>query len=247
MRFTIVLGASLFALAASVQATEPASQTIKLTMEWNLSLDTQGNISRLEAVENRHANKLPQVRERLDHAIHDWKFSPATIDGKAAPTDTVLTVAVALLAQGGDAYRIRIDDARTGGRISKAVPPHYPFEAVRNFTTGMVVMHVNYGADGKVNSAVLEQGAPKVSNSLVKATAVAMKEWTFQTERVDGHGVAGTAVVATCFSLSNPGYRLPAMNCQWIPPGRDAAIGDGLVLALEPAARLLTEIAGHTL
>jgi TonB family protein len=246
MRFAIFLGTALCVLGCNAQAGEAASQAIKLTMEWNLSLDAQGNVAHLEALQSRGADQVPQVRDRLSLAIRDWKFSPGTVNGKAAPTDTVLSVAVALLPQGGDAYRIRVEDARTGGRISKAVAPHYPFDAARNRTTGMVVMHVSYDTEGNVKSAELEPGAPKTADSLVKATAVAMKQWKFQTERVDGHGVAGTTVVPACFSVSDLGTRPPAMNCQWKPPGH-AAISEGQALALEPAARLQTEIAGHTL
>jgi Gram-negative bacterial TonB protein C-terminal len=246
MRLAICLGFSLCALACHAQAGETAAQTIKLTMEWNLSLDAQGNVVHLDALASRAADQVPQVRERLNLAIPNWKFSPGTVNGKGAATDTVLSVAVALLPQGGDAYRIRVEDARTGGRISKAVAPHYPFDAVHNHTMGMVVMHVSYDANGEVTSVAREPRAPKVSDSLVKATAAAMKQWKFQTERVDGHGVAGTTIAPACFSISDVGSRPPAMNCQWTPPGH-TAISEGQSLALEPAARLLTEIAGHTL
>ena len=245
MRLAILMGFSLCALASNVLARESPAQAIKVTMEWNLSLDAQGNVTRLDAL-RRTPDQVPQVRERLNVSIHNWKFRPGTIDGKGAPTDTVLSVAVALLPQGGDTYRIRVEDARTGGHISKAVAPHYPYDAVTSHTTGMVVMHVSYDADGNVVSSALEPGAPRVSASLVKATAAAMKQWQFQPERVDGHGVAGTAVVPTCFSLSDVGWPPPAMNCQWTAPGH-AAIGEGQSLALEPAARLLTEIVGSTL
>ena len=150
-----------------------------------------------------------------------------------------------MLPQGGDTYRIRVDDARTGGHILKTVAPHYPHDAVQDHITGIVVMHVSYDADGNVVSAALEPGAPRVSASLVRAAAAAMKQWQFQPERVDGHGVAGTAVVPACFALSDVGWP-PPMACQWTAPGH-AAISEGQSLALEPAARLLTEIAGHTL
>jgi TonB family protein len=246
MRLAICLSFSLCALACSARAGESAPQPIKLTMEWNLSLDAQGHVVHLDALPNRTADQIPQVRERLNLSIPNWKFSPGTANGKPAPTDTVLAVAVALLPQGGDAYRIRVEDARTGGRIVKAVAPHYPLDAVRNYTSGMVVMHVSYDSDGNVQSAELESGAPRISGALVKASAAAMKQWRFQPERVDGHGVAGTTIVPVCFGLSPSGMPPPAMNCQWTAPGH-TAISEGQSLALEPAARLLTEIAGHTL
>jgi TonB family protein len=245
MRLAICLSFSLCALACNAQAGESAPQPIKLTMEWNLSLDAQGHVAHLDALPNRTAEEIPQVRERLNLSIPNWKFSAGTVDGKAAPTDTVLSVAVALLPQGAGLYRIRVEDARTGGRVSKAVAPHYPFDAVVNHIVGMVVMHVSYDADGNVTSATLEPGAPRVSGSLVKATVEAMKQWKFQPERVDGHGVAGTTIAPACFALSDVG-RPPVMNCHWTSPGH-IAIGQGQSLALEPAARLLTDIAGSTL
>ena len=39
MRFAIFLGTALCVLGCNAQAGETASQAIKLTMEWNLSLD----------------------------------------------------------------------------------------------------------------------------------------------------------------------------------------------------------------
>jgi protein TonB len=245
MRLAFFMCFSLCAFACNALARESAPQTIRLTMEWNLSLDAQGNITRLDGLQSLKADQVPKVRERLNHAIHSWKFSSGTINGKAAPADTVLSVDIALIPQGSDAYRIRVEDARTGGHISKAVAPHYPHDAVRDHIMGMVVMHVSYDADGNVVSTTLELGAPRVSASLVRAAAAAMKQWQFQPERVDGHGVAGTAVVPTCFTLSDVGWP-PPMNCQWTAPGH-TAISEGQSLALEPAARLLTEIAGQTL
>ncbi len=246
MRLAFYVCISLCAFACNALARESAPQTIKLTMEWNLSLDAQGNITRLDALQSLKADQAPKVRERLNLAIHSWKFSSGAINGIAAPADTVLSVDVALIPQGGTSYRIRVEDARTGAHISKAVAPHYPHDAVLDHITGLVVMHVSYDADGNVVSAVLEPGAPRVSASLVRAAAAAIKQWTFQPERVDGHGVAGTSIVPTCFFLSDAGWPPPAMNCQWTAPGH-TAISEGQSLALEPAARLLTEIAGHTL
>ncbi|MDR3389565.1 MAG: energy transducer TonB [Rudaea sp.] len=247
MRLPILLGLPLLALACGAQAAETTPQPVKLTLEWNLSIDAQGHVTRLDAVENPRASPLPQVREKLDQAIRGWRFTPGTIDGQGEPTNTLLVVAVALLPQGGDAYRIRVDDARTGGRIAKAVPPHYPYEAVHNYTSGMVVVRAEYDASGRVTSATLEQGAPAAPTSLTKAAIDAVRHWTFQPERVGGRGVAGTDVFPVCFSVMPLGAKPPATNCNWTPPGHAIAIGEGQALALGPATQLLTEVAGQTL
>jgi hypothetical protein len=109
--------------------------------------------------------------------------------------------------------------------------------------TGLVVLRVNYAADGTVVSAEPEADSPKVDERLTKAASAATKTWTFRPEVVGGHALAGAVVVPFCFSIA-PGKK---PDCSWKPKGENAALGDGEALALEPAAKLTTDVAGHAL
>jgi hypothetical protein len=73
-----------------------------------------------------------------------------------------------------------------------------------------------------------------------------VNQWTFQPERVDGHGVAGAQSLPVCFALSAVGSHAPP-SCAWNPPGRHAPVGEGQSVALDPAARLVNDVAGHAL
>lgn len=247
MQVWISTGAALFIFAGAASA-GPAGQPIKLSMAWNLSMDAQGHVTQLAAVPNKRGDRVPQIRDRLEGAIREWRFIPGAVNGQAAPTDTLLSITVELEPRGADSYRIIVDDARTGGRIAKTKAPRYPTSAVRNHETGMVVLRVDYDATGTVTAAKLEAGAPRSVDSLAKAAVEAAKAWTFQPEQVGNQGVAGTSVVPICFAMFTVRPReSDLVGCEWTPPGRRAAIGEGEAYAVNPAARLQTDIAGHAL
>jgi TonB family protein len=233
----------VMAFACAAQADEKAAEPVKVYFAWDLSLDARGHVTQLTAIANQRTDRLPQIRERLEQAIRSWDFVSGTLDGHPAPTDTHLSVSVSLLPNDESSFRIVFDDVRTGGRILKGAPMHYPKSAVIEHKTGMVVVRVDYDANGKVASATLDPNSPKAADALVAASIDGVKKWTFQPERVDGHGVPGTQVIPVCYSLSS----MPAPMCKWNPPGKHAAIGEGESLAVNPAAHLATDIVGHAL
>jgi len=238
------------ALACAAHASGKASEPIKLTFAWKLSLDADGRVAQLTAIANKRTDRVPQVRERLEQTIRSWAFVSGTVDGRPAPTDTHLSVSISLLPNDENSYRITFDDVRTGGSILHAAPPHYPASAVRDRKTGMVVLRVEYDANGKTSSAVLDPSSPPSDRALVEASIdVVKKSWTFQPELVGGHGVPGTQVLPICYSIFDMPVRSrdPAPGCQWNPPGNHVAIGQGDSLAVNPVAHLLSDVAGHAL
>lgn len=236
------------AAACSASAAEN-SGAISLTLSWNVSIAADGNVTAFNARPNARADRAPQIRERLEAEIRHWHFLPGTVDGKAQPTETVLSVSISLLPEGEDSWRIRFDDARTGGRIAKTTRPHIPKEIMTKHETGVVVIRVAYGADGKVTSATLADDSPQKAREIVQATLDAVKQWTFEPERVGGHAVAGTHAVPLCYTTSVGRPREDELDaaCAWRPAGHNTTIAEGDSLALEPAARLDTAIAGRAL
>jgi len=102
-------------------------------------------------------------------------------------------------------------------------------------------------ADGKVRSAAVDPASPASAQRLVDASLEAVRQWTFQPERVAGHGVPGTQSLPVCFSLSLVGSHAAIPPCEWNAPGKHAPIGEGESVALNPAARLVNDVAGHAL
>lgn len=252
MRFHALVAKSIvvLALTCTAHAADNAADPIKLTFAWNLSLDAQGHVAQLTAVANKRTDQVPQVRERLEQTIRSWAFVSGTVDGRHAPTDTRLSVSISLLPNDENSYRITFDEVRTGGSILKAAAPHYPASAVRNRKSGMVVLRVEYDANGKTASAVVDPSSPPADRALIDASIdVVKKSWTFQPELVDGHGVPGTQVLPICYAIFEMPVHSsdPAQGCHWNPPGNHGVIGQGDSLAVNPVARLARDVAGHAL
>jgi TonB family protein len=238
------------ALASAASAADKTEGPIKLTYAWKLSLDAQGHVVQLVAIANKRSDSVPQVRERLEQTIHSWAFVSGTVDGRPAPTETRLSVSISLVPNDENSYRIAFDDVRTGGSILKAAPPHYPASAVHERKTGMVVLRVEYDANGRTTAAVLDASSPRSDKALVDASIdIVTKSWTFQPEVVDGHGVPGTQVLPICYAIFDMPVRSkdPLPGCQWDPPGKHAPISQGDSLAVNPAAHLAVDVAGHAL
>jgi len=213
---------------------------------WAVSLDASGRVARLEPGDT---TLVDAVRIPLDKAIRNWQFVPGSVGGEPAATDTTLTLDITLVPFGEDKYSLRVDDARTGGDVPlKGIraTPKYPPAAIQHRRQGMVVLKVDYDAEGRVLAASPHQEAPAVAVELTKSAEQAVKKWVFAPEVVGGHALAGSAIVPICFEIVPSGTR-PNSSCAWIPPGAHSGLHDSDVLAIEPAARLKTDVVGHTL
>lgn len=241
------LGAVLvaFVIAQAAFAHKGESSLMKVDTSWNVSLDAQGHVVKLE-----QASQVKAVlSEPLAHAIRDWQFEPGHIDGVAAPTETTLQVGVTLEPMGRDGYVVRVDSAMTGGSLAKARSPRVPASFLRSASAGisaLAVVEARYDANGKVIAAELAPGAPKVDRTVGKVAIDAVRGWTFQPERVGGQGVAAAAYVPICFQAGPEGRATPPCP-EWTPPGARAAVGNGGSFALEPAATLKSDVIGRTL
>jgi TonB family protein len=213
---------------------------------WIVSIDTEGHVAKVEPVDQ------PQeaIRAPLEAAIRKWQFVPGTVNGQPVPTETMLNVDVTLVPVSGEKYALRIDDARTGGGVKSSGMhgeyPKYPSDAVRHHRQGLVVLKVDYDANGRVIAAKRRDDAPAVAEEFEVAAARAIKSWRFTPEVIGGRALAGSAIVPICFELVGMGKDIERANCNWVPPGVKS-LQEGGVVALDPAARLKTDIVGHTL
>jgi len=241
-----VLLAGLVLLSAAAYA-DDAAKAIKVELSWRLSLDAQGHVTQLNAVGKQLVDRVPLIRTRLEQEIRGWQFTSGKLDGQPAPTETALHVYATITPQDKDTVTIRVDKATTGVSIANMAPPRYPPGAVKDHISGQVVLRIGYDASGKITSIEPEPSAPRVSAVLVQSATKAVQAWTFQPELVGGYGRAGYAITPFCYSLIDLGSHHREGKCDWKQPNTSQSVAEGEALALDPAARLQTDVAGHAL
>jgi TonB family protein len=247
--------------AAAVTVTlEPGPTPMRLPMEkdakgdpkiharWTLTIDASGRVASLEIT---GSPPVPAIRAPLENAIRGWRFQPGTIDGKPAETKTTFSLDLSLVEHGADKFALRVDDARTGVDLTfegfHHSTPKYPYDAMSHHRDGVVVLRIDYDAHGRVVATRLEDGAPKVDASFVRSAEDAARRWTFSPEIVGGHGLPGSTIVPICFADYRRHTPEEAPACAWTPPEGHGSLGDGAIVAIDPAARLETAVVGKTL
>jgi len=246
MRHLLFCLASVAAFGAAHAATS-ADAPIPVALGWRVSLDAQGHVTQLQPIPDERIDRVPVIRKKLEEAIHTWNFMPGIVNGHPQPTDTALFVRAELALTNDRTTRIRIIDADVGGSIAKSAAPRYPGKAIRHHETGEVVLKVSYDAEGKPTDIEPVPDSPAKSKALIEASVTAVRSWTFQPEVVGGHALAGTSVVPICYTLNARHPSRQEDKCDWKAHGSDRALDNGEALALNPAAKLLTEVAGRTL
>ncbi|MBO9663653.1 hypothetical protein [Dokdonella sp.] len=241
----LVVALAALSMFSVVKAEKGADKPIRTGGEWAVSLDAQGHVLALKQT----SELKPVLAEPLERAIRGWAFEPGKLSGQPQPTETSLSLSIVMEPIGGDGYAIRIEDAQTGGRPQKMVSPRLPSRDVREGSY-LYVMRVAYAADGKVVSIAPEAGTPEVPSGVRKNFEAAVKEWTFEPERIGGKPLAAEVVVPLCVSMWRNSFRQPAGmedGCAWKSPQKHSPVESGQFVAVDPAARLLTDVVGRTL
>jgi TonB family protein len=220
----------------------------KIHPRWALTIDASGHVTALESLGDP---PVPALRTPLESAIRGWRFQPGTIDGKPAETKTTFSLDLSLVDHGSDQLALRVDDARTGADLTTEgfhhVVPKYPHDAMSHHRDGIVVLRIDYDANGHVVATRLHDGAPAVAPSFVRSAQDAARRWTFSPEIVGGRGIAGSTIVPICFADYTRRTPKEDPGCAWTPPAGHGGLGDGAIVAIDPAARLETDVVGRTL
>lgn len=189
------------------------------------------------------APAVARIKEVLKQRIESWEFIPATRDGVAVPSRTYLWVGMQGSDDGKGGLGLRILNAHGGPKSRVMTPPPYPPRAYKSGIEGRVILDISFDDQGAVTSAVLANPAdPRAKNAeyFVDVARKAAKAWTFQTESVDGVPVPGRVRVPVAFYLS-PENRMPEDVSKPETPR------DGEYLALDPAVKLRSAVAGTAL
>jgi TonB family protein len=236
-QITLAVSVLLFSLAASAQ--QPAgtsspgdgnSQPVVYT--YALELDSNGGITALAPKEAMPA----QVDAELERLVRGWVFVPAEVDNERVATRTFLRIAVQPSRDA--AQPLKLLSVTTGPAPDSLRSPEYPVSAKRRGEEGVVVLKLEVGADGRVQDVEFYGEKQRATRTLANAARAAAREWRFIPEQADGVPVSSTVVMPVCFMATDP---TPA-TCTW--EGPDARRFSRMtVLTLDPAARVVTDIA----
>lgn len=215
--------AALCAAATAAAADEP---TVPMHAVVDVDLDASGRVLAIEPADD----VAREIAGFLRAQVSTWEFEPATLRGQPVPTRTSVTIRLeATGARTGRQVEVRIVDAATGPRYKANPAPRYPLAAIERRDTGEVLLRVDFDRDGRVTEAVVERS---VGRKYFESAALnAVREWTFQPERVGDIGVAARVLVPIRFCIQQ-------RPCQSLPeatPGDDA---NGPRLVGDPAARI---------
>ena len=234
----LALAASLLCIVAAASAEEPRAVTFRA--QWDLDLDADGVVTALQL----RSPLMPALVAPLEQAIRDWHFLAGQRDGRPRPTQTTLYVEMTASPDGQGHSRIRFDRAYTGSRYGSIVRPKYPESAMSGGREGLVLLRVVYDAQGHVDTVEPAPDAPKVHHGLLVAATNSVRHWTFVPERVDGIPIAGGALVPVCFMMRPD---RGSVVCKWKEPNSDAEREGEDMAAIDPVARLVTDVAGKLL
>jgi hypothetical protein len=238
----------IFGFAGSAVAGKAADPTLHLVHDWQVSLGADGKVVQLQD----DGELAPSVRESLEREIRGWTFEPGRVDGRPAPTETALTLDISFVPAPDDRYAVRIDGARTGGSLRapsvRKAHPRMPRDAMKPGLVAMIVVKANYDASGAIVSVEPQpEYSVNAMRSLEKATIAAVKQWAVAPERVGGRAVPASLMLPVCYTVTTSSRNPPDFACTFTPQGSRSKIAEGGAFALEPAARLSSDVIGRTL
>lgn len=224
------------ATAAPSHATERTSAIVGVS--WDVTLDVDGHVTALSTKDT----VVPKLHAHLEKAIRGWRFTPGTVNGKPAPTKTHLNTRIEVrLVE--DSFEIRLLHASTGATYASRPNVGYPDWMARHHKQGLVLVIARYDESGAVTAVKPYDLHNRVDSGLVQAALSSAKNWTFAPEFVDGHPVAGEAAIPVCFHLEGA----DPVDCEWKNPQTGAKGGGDDAVALNPAARLDSDVIGSVL
>ena len=232
----IFVVAFLLFVSTAIEAKVPTSAVVSVS--WVISLDAGGHVTKLVTKDER----VPKLHALLEKAIRGWHFSPGTVNGQPAATESHVQTRLDIRLV-GDGFEVRVLGAATGAYYGKTTPFHYPDAAVRAGKQGEVVLIAHYNGAGAVTDVAPYEHGPKADVQLAQAAMTSVRKWTFDPEVVGGYPIPGAVVVPVCFALS--GRTPPA--CNWESPATGGNMNGSQAVALNPAAKLESDVIGRVL
>ena len=239
----LVCSVLLAAACLWAPGTRAADEVVELYLHAHITIAADGSLRSIEWGKER---RIPDVvRTKLEERIRGWEFEPGTLDGAAAETATTLRLRLTAmpLVAGGDAYRIRFDNAETGPSMGMLPPPEYPREALRAGAEGQVLAEIRVDADGSRHVELTTyQGRKQYRKAFERAVEAKLARTEIRPEHVGGHPVAARFVVPISFCLG--------LGCdlEFLPGHDDGSSiptsAPGAPVPKGSVARLVTDVRG---
>ena len=161
-------------------------------------VSTEGRVTRVKVVKS-----LPLLDHAAIEAIQQWRYKPATKDGR--PVETSLSIAVSFPPAGGVAAPSQREEIGeiydvtgdvTPPKLVTRVTPEYPKEAHRAKVGGRVILNAIIGVDGNIESVAVKRSAPMFDEPAVAA----VKQWKYEPATKGGRPVRVRFLIVVDFS-----------------------------------------------
>jgi TonB family protein len=165
---------------------EAKAKRIKGTVVVEFVVDKEGNVTNASMVSGP-----PPLRDTVLAAIKEWKYKPATLEGK--PIEQKVQVRFDFenkSTRPPDSQKAPSDNYQPP-KLMHSTDPIYPPEVKARRMSGTVVLEVLVDKEGNVANAKLIMGPPIVRD----ATEAAIKEWKYRPATLQGKPVEETIQV----------------------------------------------------
>ncbi len=227
------LASALMAVSAGALAEPQQPDDSNFNLTFALELDREGRIT---ALQPQPALDSPALMARIESEVRGWEFRPAMLDGQPVPTRTYLRLGVR--APGLQADRARIVSATTGPAVASMTAPGYPPAALRRGEGGLVLLKLKLDTQGRVRG-VATQPESSPNRAFTEAASAAARHWRFLPELANGKPVAGAVMIPVCFRAESA----EPQACDWQGPQGQRFTPSSVAVAIEPAARITTDLA----
>ncbi len=241
----LLIAVWLIALCGSAFARQ--ADRLDLWCDARLSLDASGKVTALE-FNGKNGDSDP-IAQKLAPVIRTWSFVPGSVNGVPMATETTLSLHLQTLKTGDGTYALRILDAHTGTVTTKAPPPEYPNDALREETEASVIAVVSVGVDGvpariEIAGIRTTNGKDHATDKMFETAVIEMaKTWRFRPEVVGGRAVTAQIKIPVEFCV-NP---TPCMRVAKEHVANDEPMPLTRPLALDSQVKLVTQVVGTTL
>ena len=197
MKF-LLIGLAFILPNASVNAEVLIENPLSFQLQYTLVLTADGQI---EILKSQKENISKVLADNLENQIRSWKFTPGSLNGVPQRTESNLSLNIEATREIGGDYQIRITDAYTGMRMKPGALAHpkYPAEQLRNGDEAVLQFQVTYDSDGEVIDVVRSGQKVKGKAPFELASIQAIKQWSFEPEKIGGLGVPGSAIIPVKF------------------------------------------------
>ncbi len=197
----VLMGASLMAqtvdfsparrLSGTVPSPAPANSIGWIAETLELSIDRAGRVDGMKAIEG------PDGPSLIAPALTDWTFRPALDAGSPVPTHVLVSAMFRPPAlyngpvAGGPTLTLGAPSNEVPAPSRTAAPGYPP----RGVAEGVVVVELLVGPDGRVQSAMVTNGAPGFDEIALSAA----RDWSFRAAQREGRPVAAYAYLVFGF------------------------------------------------